>query len=146
MAVKVRHHKGKWWVFIDHQGKRKAKCVGPSKRAAEVVAEKIQATIALGHFEIQDEKPKLPLFSEYGERWLETYAKVHLKPGTWQKYITDFTLHLKPALGHKRLNEISRQDIRDLIATKRESSLGVCREKLEARAGQIIHNQLYLYV
>jgi NAD(P)-dependent dehydrogenase (short-subunit alcohol dehydrogenase family) len=26
------------------------------------------------------------------------------------------------------------------------TTLGVCREKLEARAGQIIHNQLYLYV
>jgi len=20
MAVKIRQHKGKWWVFIDHQG------------------------------------------------------------------------------------------------------------------------------
>lgn len=37
MAVKVRQHKGKWWVFIDHKGKRKAKCVG-DKRAAEQVA------------------------------------------------------------------------------------------------------------
>jgi hypothetical protein len=34
MAVKVRQHKGKWWVFIDHKGNRKAKCVG-SKQAAE---------------------------------------------------------------------------------------------------------------
>jgi Meiotically up-regulated gene 113 len=48
IAVKVKQHKGKWWVFIDHQGKRKAKCVGTSKRAAEQVAEKIQAKIALG--------------------------------------------------------------------------------------------------
>ncbi len=32
MAVKVKQHKGKWWVFIDHKGKRKAKSVG-SKQA-----------------------------------------------------------------------------------------------------------------
>jgi hypothetical protein len=25
MAVKVKQHKGKWWVFIDYRGKRKAK-------------------------------------------------------------------------------------------------------------------------
>lgn len=48
MAVKVKQRKGKWWVFIDYKGKRKAKCVGTSKRAAEEVAGKIQTRIALG--------------------------------------------------------------------------------------------------
>ncbi len=56
MAVKIKQHKGAWWVFIDHHGKRKAKRVGNSKRAAEQVAEKIQAKIALGQFEVVDEK------------------------------------------------------------------------------------------
>ncbi len=35
MAVKVKQHKGAWWIFIDHHGKRKAKRIGSSKRAAE---------------------------------------------------------------------------------------------------------------
>src|SRR5262249_1258425 len=70
MAVKVKHHKGKWWVFIDHKGKRKAKCIGTSKRAAESVAEKIQAKISLGQFEIADEKVQLALFSDYAAQWL----------------------------------------------------------------------------
>jgi integrase len=121
MAVKVRQHKGAWWVFMDHKGKRKAKKIGTSKRAAEVVAEKIQAKISLGQFEITEEKPQLPTFAEYAERWLETYAKVHLKPATWWKYANDLRVHLNPALGTKRLNEITRQDIRDLIAAKREA-------------------------
>ena len=68
MAVKVKQHKGKWWAFIDHKGKRKAKCIGTSKRAAEGVAEKIQAKISLGQFEIKDEKPQAPQFAEYGDR------------------------------------------------------------------------------
>jgi integrase len=123
MAVKVKQRKGKWWVVIDHKGKRKSKCIGTSKRAADVVAEKIQAKISLGQFEIKDEKTQVPSFDEYGERWLNTYAKVHLKPGTWQKYANDFRLHLKPTLGHKRLNEITRQNLRDLIATKRDAGL-----------------------
>jgi hypothetical protein len=48
MAVKVKQHKGKWWIFIDHKGKRKTKCIGTSKRAAEEVAGKIEAKLKLG--------------------------------------------------------------------------------------------------
>src|SRR5215475_1000333 len=57
MAVKVKQHKGKWWVFIDHKGRRKAKCIGTSKRAAELVAEKIQAKITLGQFGVPEHRP-----------------------------------------------------------------------------------------
>jgi hypothetical protein len=56
MAVKVKHHKDAWWVFIDHQSKRKAKRIGNSKRAAEVAAGKIEGKIALGQFSIEEEK------------------------------------------------------------------------------------------
>ena len=52
MATRIKHHKGAWWIFINHKGKRKAKRIGSSKRAAEIAAEKIQAKIALGQFEI----------------------------------------------------------------------------------------------
>ena len=63
------------------------------------------------------------MFTEYADRWMDTYAKVHLKPGTWQKYANDFRLHLKPTFGMKRLDQITRQDLRDLIAAKREAGL-----------------------
>ena len=55
MAVKVKHHTGKWWVFIDHKGKRKAKCIGKSEKAAKEVAGKIEAVIfdpALDQFNV----------------------------------------------------------------------------------------------
>lgn len=123
MAVKVKQYKGAWWIFIDHQGKRKAKRVG-SKQAAEAAARKIEAALTLGTFSLaEEEKPKVPLFAEYAERWLETYAKVHLKPGTWRRYSNDIRLHLTPTVGHKRLDAITRQDIRDLIATERAAGL-----------------------
>jgi hypothetical protein len=32
MGVQVRQKDGKWYVFINHQGKRKAKCVGRENR------------------------------------------------------------------------------------------------------------------
>src|SRR5262245_32698885 len=55
MAVKVKQHKGKWWVFIDHKGKRKAKCVG-SKQAAETAAKKIEARLLLGNPPLTEEQ------------------------------------------------------------------------------------------
>ncbi len=122
MAVKVKQRKGKWWVFIDHNNKRKAKCIG-SKQAAETAARKIEAKLALGDFSLLDEKPQFPTFAEYADRWLETYAHVHLKPGTWHRYENDFRLHLKPTFGEKQLDQITRQNLRDLIATKREAGL-----------------------
>ncbi len=66
MAVKVKQHKGAWWVFIDHHGKRKAKRIGTSKRAAEQVAEKIQAKLALGQFALEEEEnPRMPFGTMY---------------------------------------------------------------------------------
>jgi len=81
MAVKVKQHKGKWWVFIDHKGKRKAKCIGKSPRAAEEVAGKIEAKLKLGDFSLLDEKPQRP-FDVYFKNWLETYVKAHCKERT----------------------------------------------------------------
>jgi len=43
--VKLRKRNGKWWVFIDHRGRRKAKCIGMSKSAAEQVAGRIEAAM-----------------------------------------------------------------------------------------------------
>jgi len=34
MGVQVRQKGGKWYVFINHQGERKAKCIGDDKRLA----------------------------------------------------------------------------------------------------------------
>jgi hypothetical protein len=52
MRVKVRQKDGKWYVFINHHGQRKAKCVGDSKRAAEEVKCKYVSE-QLGHASIK---------------------------------------------------------------------------------------------
>ena len=51
MGVKVREkpkNSGNWWIFIDHQGRRKAKKIGRDKRVALAVAKKIEARLVLG--------------------------------------------------------------------------------------------------
>lgn len=112
MAVKVKQHKGKWWVFIDHKGKRKAKCIG-SKRAAETAAEKIQAKIALGQFEIKDEKQRRP-FEMYFQHWLDTYVKAHCKERTYELYEDVFRRYLRPSFTQKDIAGITREDVKQL--------------------------------
>lgn len=116
MAVKVKQHKGAWWVFIDHHGKRKAKRVGTSKRAAEQVAEKIQAKIALGQFEIKDEQQRRP-FDSYFQNWLDTYARSHCKESTVAGYEASFRLYLTPAFCQKDISAITRDEVKRLAYT-----------------------------
>lgn len=56
MSVKVRERpkgSGMFWIFIDHQGKRKAKKIGKDKRLANEVAKKIEAKLVLNEFEFE---------------------------------------------------------------------------------------------
>src|SRR2546422_5076227 len=51
VGVKVKEWKGAWWVFVDHQGRRKAKRAGPGsrgKKLAEAAATKIAAKLLDG--------------------------------------------------------------------------------------------------
>jgi integrase len=48
MAVNVREKpkgSGIWWIFINHQGKRKSKKIGTDCKIAREVAKKIEAVI-----------------------------------------------------------------------------------------------------
>src|SRR5712691_6517919 len=112
MAVKVKQHKGKWWVFIDHKGKRKAKCVG-SKQAAETAAKKIEARLTLGDFTLLDDKPQRP-FDAYFQHWLETYVTAHCKARTCDLYEAAFRLYLLPAFGQKDVTAITREQVKQL--------------------------------
>ncbi len=47
MGVNVRFWKGAWWVFVNHQGKRKAKRIGDRETALRV-ASRIRPHLAEG--------------------------------------------------------------------------------------------------
>ena len=66
MGVTVRQKGKRWYVFITHQGQRKAKAVG-DRRAAERVASKLRAKFALGDFQIK-ETQRPPTFQAFAER------------------------------------------------------------------------------
>ena len=121
MGVKIRQKGGKWYVFIKHQGRRKAKCVGDSKRAAEEVKRKLEAKLTLGELVIEDEKPSAPTLEQYAEQWLETYAKPNCKESTYVRYEGVIRNHLLPALGRTRLDALTREPIKQLLGAKRQT-------------------------
>jgi len=129
MAVKVRDHRGAWWLFIDHEGKRKAKRVGPGrsgKKAAEQAAVQIQARLASGDLSpLHETPPSAPVitFEEYAKAWLETHARPACKFSTARIYESNLEGHISPVLGSRALPSITRADCRALIAACREKKL-----------------------
>jgi integrase len=55
MGVKLRLKGSKWFVFINHKGQRKAKCVGTDKRVAEEVRRRLEAKLVLGDVPLKDD-------------------------------------------------------------------------------------------
>jgi integrase len=120
MGVKLREKplgSGIWWVFIDHQGKRKAK--------------KIEAKLVLGDVGIldQDEESKTPPLRQYvygwtdgdgGQNpgWFDKQAKLALKRSTWLVYRNLLNNHILPGLGNFALDEITSRMVADFIASK----------------------------
>ena len=114
MAVKVREYKGKWWLFIDHKGKRKKKCVGSDKRAAVRAAKLVEAQLALGTLGLADGNARRP-FDAYWRAWLDSYVRSHCKRSTYDGYEATGRRYLIPAFGTKDLREITRDDVKRLV-------------------------------
>lgn len=123
MAVTVRQkRKGKgqpWHVFIHQEGIIRSRMIG-DKRAAEAVASALRRKIAAGEFKLEMEAKKAPEFSEYAQRYLEGYAKVACKRNTWEGYETIIDKHLNPAWKGKRLDQITRAEVKQLILAKQQ--------------------------
>lgn len=60
---------------------------------------------------VKGEKAKL-------SAWLESWLEIHkpkVDPETWRSYETSVRVHINPAIGNKRLDKLSPDDIRDMI-------------------------------
>src|SRR3989442_557021 len=126
VGVKVKEWKGAWWVFVDHQGRRKAKRAGPGsrgKKLAEAAATKIAAKLLDGDTSVLDkpEKPATaPAFAEVAEEWLTKYPALHaVRPATMDNYRSFTEKHLIPFFGSVPVSDITAQGIEDFIEAKR---------------------------
>ena len=126
MGVKIKKRNGAWWVFIHYRRQRKAKRVG-SKKAAELVALKIQARLAEGDIsplKRVDDGPGPITFKAYATAWLVNHAEQACKFSTIRIYKANLRRHVFPALGAKQLGSLNRADCRSLIAACRDKTLG----------------------
>jgi integrase len=139
MAVIVREKvkgSGEWWVFINHQGKRRSKKIG-SKKAANAVKREVESRLASGDMGMV--KDKAPTLSVYGKQVLESPLN-DWASSTLGEYKTAFKLHIKPALGHKRIDEINKRDIRSLLVRLKNKNLSASRVELVLQVLRIIIN------
>lgn len=135
MAVKVREGDGIWWLFVDHQGRRKAKKIGTGRRAkklAEDAAVKITARLLdgdLGVFDATTPAEALPTFDEVFAEWRIKYPATHaVAESTLANYCSFAEHHLRPYFGPMPITSISVETIEDFIATKRAPGGSVRRD------------------
>jgi integrase len=64
-----------------------------------------------------------PEFTAYAEHYLEKYAKALCKQNTWRSYQRTIQAHIVPAWQGKRLNEILRADVVNLVLKKSSEGL-----------------------
>jgi integrase len=126
MGVKVRERpegSGIWWIFVDHQGNRKAKKIGKDKKLALKAASKIEAKLALGDMGIMEDLPKAPTLREYAESWLHGYVKGLRRQSTFERYQDVLRRYIFPALGNRPIDKIGRGEIRDLLLKLHQKGL-----------------------
>ena len=123
MAVKVKHHRGAYWIFVDHQGQRKARRVGAGragKQAAELAAAKIAARLAEGGPLVVETPTAAPSFEQAARDWLARYqALFAVRPATLTKRTLFLERHVIPFFASRRANEITVEGVEDFIAAKR---------------------------
>jgi integrase len=132
MGVKVRERpegSGVYWVFIDHQGKRRAKKIGRDRKTAIAVGKKIEAKLALGEMGVLEKREPSTTFKQYAEEWMEGFAKTALKESTYRGYRSVLDKHLEPAFGKKPLIEITRSDVKAFIFQKIKGGMSAERAK-----------------
>jgi integrase len=78
-------------------------------------------------------------FRDYAQQWLDTYAARALKPSSQRVVRSILTNHLLPALGSVRLTELTRQQVKAFLASKRAMKTTRLRECLRILSGICTH-------
>jgi integrase len=120
MGVTVKFYRGDWWVFINHQNRRRSKKVG-DKTTAFDLAKQIRQRLAagdLGVLAMQDS----PTLRVYATKWLEAGVGVR-KASTHRFYTFNLNLHILAVLGAKPVSSLTRADCRDLMSVCRGKGL-----------------------
>ena len=123
MGVTIRERDGAWWVYICHQGKRKARRIG-DKKAATIVAGKIQAKLALGDFNlpVAADPGRIPTFEQVAIDW-ERKTSPSWKRGTQTSYGNILRHRLLTTFGSLPITDITANRVEEWWTAAREEDL-----------------------
>ena len=121
MGVTVRFYRGAWWLFINHQGRRKSKKVG-DRATAERIAREVRERLARADL-LLAAPPASESFRTYSDAWL-TAAAAGLKASTLRFYRDNLENHVWPALGSVPISRLARADVKTLLVVLRSKNLG----------------------
>src|SRR5262249_6182664 len=93
-----------------------SKCIGSEKAALEFKSI-IEARLKLGQSLLPEEPHSGPILEDYYNKFREGYLETAVKDSTRRNYETCFRVHILPALGERRLGEVTRTHVKDLIAS-----------------------------
>jgi integrase len=83
-----------------------------TREEAELYLANAQVKRATDEFRI----PAKIRFADFAQEWLETYARVNVRPKTHQGYETSLRVHLIPEFGNLYLTEITRKTVDSFVA------------------------------
>jgi integrase len=119
MGVKIREKvkgSGVWWMFINYKGKRTSRLIGKEKAAIKA-QEHAQARLKLGEEALPKEKPPAPTLKQFWEGFEETYLPLGVRENTMESYKRSFRVHILPELGDIRIDEITRDRVKQFVST-----------------------------
>ncbi len=125
------HKEARYAVVYYVGAQQKWETVGNNKKDAERRLLELLAEIHSGAYR----EPKPICFSEFSDKWLETYARPKVKPSTWATYRIIVQQRLKPAFGKLPLTHLTSEAIEDFL------SAAVHKQKL---APKTVNNTLIL--
>ncbi|OHB52346.1 MAG: hypothetical protein A2Y12_19470, partial [Planctomycetes bacterium GWF2_42_9] len=130
MGVKIYKQKtsGDWYVWITHKGQRTSRKVGPDKKVAMKAARAYVEHLALGQVDFSNGRtPDVEnlSFGGFCEDYLKNVAMRRLKRNSWISYRNLINLHLLSAWKDRRLDSITRQDVKALLLEKQATGIVV---------------------
>ncbi len=113
--------KGKYRITIEAgrdpiTGKRKriVRMFHGRKPDAQKALDKLIAEYETGSYI----EPSKMTMGNWLDVWLNDYKKLDLRPTTWESYEIMSRVHIKPAIGHLRLQDIRPDHLQQLYASK----------------------------
>ena len=126
----------RWRGYLTVDGKRHY-VSGITKRQANDKLKDLQERVSRGSLS----RGNVTL-AAFGDHWLETEVRDNLKPSTYRSYRQQWLNHIKPALGHHKLHNLSPAHVRAFLHAKRTQPSPVSGKVLSARTVQMLQTVL----